>query len=207
MAIYPHYDINYEIKNFKEQYINEVDYNFTDNKIILSSTLNPILIEIIKELTSVGIAAFEGALGAGMYDIIKDKLIHRIRAPAKTDLKPGLLYIYPGDYPNIIIIDANPKDPPVLNVGNVRPLFHIQKDFVLVLNNVKIKYVGSKNTLIKEVAGPAFSYYNVSFEKMEKAEEIKGEFNIRVPIWVGKPDLNPYAGQKTQNDPRFFMYG
>ncbi len=193
------------IDDFKERYIKEVDSNYCGDRIELSSSLNPILVEILTGVaTAVGIG-FLHRLGGDIYGFLKEKLKERFYKeesayPSLEKWGEGKLHVYRGDNPQMLVIEGHPKDNAILEIGDVRPLFDVQRDYFLVLRNVTIKYVGDKSTLIKESSGPAFIPINVRFIRATHRENIPGEFQIRSPIWVGEPSKNPYSGQRRQDD-------
>ena len=189
------------IENFKLRYIEDEDSRYCREKIELSSSLDNVLITI---LAGIGMGVLH-KFGNDLYDYIKGKLKERFSSdeshyPSLSEWGVGLIHVSRGDYQNTIIIEGHPKDHVVLEIGDIRPLFHIQKNFILVLRNVSIKYVGDKSTLIMEVSGPAFIPINVKFIQTNLRENIPGQFQIRSPIWVGEPSANPYSGQRRKDD-------
>ena len=189
------------IGDFKGWYIREIDADYCNERIELSANLDMVLFTI---LTGIGAGALH-KFGSDLYEYIRGKLKERFSRdesnyPPLSKWGPGLIHISKGDYPNMIEIEGHPQDNAILEIGDVRPLFHIQKDYFLVLRNVTLKYVGDRSTLIKESSGPAFVPINVKFIQATHRENIPGEFQIRSPIWVGEPSKNPYSGQRRQDD-------
>ena len=189
------------IENFKERYIKEVDSVYSGDQILLSETLNPILSEILAEIS----AGILHRIWEDVYGYLKEKIKDRFSKPASSypslkDWGEGKLRVYRENYLNSFVIEGHPNDKKaVLEIGEIRPLFHIQGGFILIVRNVTIKYVGGKSNLIKEHSGPAFIPINVRFKETKSREDILGEFHIYSSIWIGDHSLNPYGARNSSD--------
>ncbi len=110
--------------------------------------------------------------------------------------KPGELKLYREGPRNVIFIEGEGKPRPILEVCELRPLFHIQRGFILALKNVRIQFKGSPDGLILEASGPSFVFdpENVTIERVDECKRTPGNFIIDQTIWIG----DPKRGQKNR---------
>ena len=110
--------------------------------------------------------------------------------------KHGELKIWTNMPKNMIVIEGEGSPSPIVDICNFRPLFHIQRGYLLILRNVRIEYRGNSDGIFQESGGPSFLLDpdTSSLVKVDKCRDRPGEglFILRNPVWVGDPARNPY---------------
>lgn len=114
--------------------------------------------------------------------------------------KRGELKIWENMPRNLIVIEGEGQPSPIIDICDSRPLFHIQRGYILILKNLRILFRGNSNGIFLEATGPAFFYEPESVQMTpveicnEKPDE--GVFILQHPIWIGDPKRDPYSGKK-----------
>ena len=117
----------------------------------------------------------------------------QVEGPGRS-AKSGNLRIWSGGAPNVAVIEGEGTPPPIIEICETRPLFHIQRGFLLVLRNVRIEYRGSGKGIFLEASGPSFfpDPENVSIVQVDECCNNPGNFLVKKPIWIGAANGNPY---------------
>ncbi len=156
-----------------ERYLGETDFRFCSATVPVDPAFVPYV---------------EGFISAWAVGKSLDYVYDRV----KKRLVDGLTRSHSGSRV-IRLVGPNPESGrAMLEVGSVRPAFHIQHGYKLVLSDVTIRYVDSPLGLVMEDVAPSFVPVRVEFTQVKRRSSTIGLYQIHTPIWVGSPDQNPY---------------
>lgn len=171
-------DPNEIAENFAERYLNEWERPNSISAIPVDPNFVSLVVDIMRDI-GVGVAA--GA-GKDIYDKLKKLVIEHFQQRQKSQTKNQ----------KTIYIEGPRSGVAILEFGNVRPLFHVQKGHRVVISNLTIRYSGKTANLIREESGPSFFPINVRFIRVHRRSTQPGLYQIRSPLWIGEPKENPY---------------
>jgi hypothetical protein len=156
-----------------ERYLGETDFRFCSATV----PVDPAFVQFVESL-----------LGAWAVGKSLDYVYDRVKKPLVARLSRSH-----SGFKVIRMVGPKPESGrAILEIGSVRPAFHIQHGHKLVISDVTIRYVGSPLGLVKEDVAPSFVPVQVEFTQVRRRSSTIGLYQIHTPIWVGSPEQNPY---------------
>lgn len=171
------------VDEFLSRYLGENDNRYTEQASPISEDSIIAVGSIVG--TMVGRWLLDKTLDE-IYDKVKVRFLKWLKANRKTS---SVINLLGGDAATTI-----------LEFGNVRPAFHVQRGYLLTLSNCTIAISGSEKGMVKMDEAPSIDFRDVRVEKVPARRNfavVNGRkvnvYTILRPLWIGDLAQDPYA--------------